>query len=492
MNKMALTLLVIISINILHLSSVSPHTQELSAVSESGHAKEASSNYRGLQPNYATSCKQEPRIKGTIIQPWLVAEWTEEQWKIELHSMKQACIEQLVIQWVADSKNKSAFYPASLTGYKQTSTADILNNAFAAAKSEGIDVYLGLQSNGDWWDKFANDVKWLESEADESNRLAKDVWDKYHNHPGFKSRFKGWYLWFEVDNANFPSPSETSHSWDNMSNFYKKVGDYLHTLTPGKPVVISPFYNLDADPTPSGPQPSQWLREHAGEWQEMLTYILSKSSIDILALQDSVGASEKLGTSHATVNQLPIMFDATIKALKAARPGMQLWANSETYIERRPGIVERKPMALRDLLADMRAVRSFVSNYISFSFNHYMSPQQSYGAYYEAYRKYAKTGEIDSTAPAQPLNLQATPGTLDTITLKWTASTDNVGVAGYKIYKDGELIRVLLQGEADFGTSFVDKEAYAGDSFTYYVVAFDGTGNDSVKSNVSSASIPSS
>jgi hypothetical protein len=65
-------------------------------------------------------------------------------------------------------------------------------------------------------------------------------------------------------------------------------------------------------------------------------------------------------------------------------------------------------------------------------------------------------------------------------------------VNGYKVYQNGELIRVLYQGEADFGTSFVDKEVYAGDNFTYYVVAFDGTGNDSINSNAISATIPNS
>src|SRR5699024_6251467 len=47
--------------------------------------------------------------------------------------------------------------------------------------------------------------------------------------------------------------------------------------------------------------------------------------------------------------------------------------------------------------------------------------------------------EGDSIAPSKPTNLSAT-ATEDSVSLNWTAATDNVGVTGYKIYRDGEEI----------------------------------------------------
>ena len=41
----------------------------------------------------------------------------------------------------------------------------------------------------------------------------------------------------------------------------------------------------------------------------------------------------------------------------------------------------------------------------------------------------------DTTPPTQPTNLRATAATTTSVTLAWNASTDNVGVAGYDIYR---------------------------------------------------------
>jgi hypothetical protein len=128
MNKMALTLLVTLSINIFQVSTVSAYRRDAIDALRSENISGASSNYsRPRRPYSATNCKQEPRLSGTLIQPWLVAGWSEDQWKAELRSMKEACVKQLIIQWVADSKEKSTFYPSGLSDYKQSSTTDILN-----------------------------------------------------------------------------------------------------------------------------------------------------------------------------------------------------------------------------------------------------------------------------------------------------------------------------------------------------------------------------
>ena len=46
-------------------------------------------------------------------------------------------------------------------------------------------------------------------------------------------------------------------------------------------------------------------------------------------------------------------------------------------------------------------------------------------------------GSSDTQAPTAPANLAVTGVTSNSISLNWTASTDNVGVTGYRIYRNG-------------------------------------------------------
>jgi len=47
------------------------------------------------------------------------------------------------------------------------------------------------------------------------------------------------------------------------------------------------------------------------------------------------------------------------------------------------------------------------------------------------------TSDVDDESPSIPQNLNAENITSSTVDLNWSASADNVGVTGYKIYQDG-------------------------------------------------------
>ncbi len=82
----------------------------------------------------------------------------------------------------------------------------------------------------------------------------------------------------------------------------------------------------------------------------------------------------------------------------------------------------------------------------------------------------------EKVAPTVPTNVVATStinGTTPQNTVSWTASTDNVGVTGYEIYRDG----VLVGTTASATTSFVDSGRTAGVTHVYTVRAFDAAGN---------------
>jgi fibronectin type 3 domain-containing protein len=89
----------------------------------------------------------------------------------------------------------------------------------------------------------------------------------------------------------------------------------------------------------------------------------------------------------------------------------------------------------------------------------------------------------DTLAPTVPTGLTATGSSNTTIDLNWTASTDNFGVTGYKVFRDGGLTEVATVTT----TSFSDAGLAVNSTHSYQVVAFDAAGNQSAKSNTASA-----
>jgi len=88
---------------------------------------------------------------------------------------------------------------------------------------------------------------------------------------------------------------------------------------------------------------------------------------------------------------------------------------------------------------------------------------------------------LDTTAPTTPTNLTATAISQTQINLSWTASTDNVGVTGYKIYRSGTQIGTSATN------SYSNTGLIAGTTYSYTVSAYDLAGNNSAQSSSASA-----
>ncbi|MDX6419343.1 MAG: acid phosphatase type 7 [Trebonia sp.] len=92
-------------------------------------------------------------------------------------------------------------------------------------------------------------------------------------------------------------------------------------------------------------------------------------------------------------------------------------------------------------------------------------------------------GPTDTTPPTAPGNLTATATSPTTIALSWQASSDNIGVTGYAVYRDGTEI-ATVDGST---TSYSDGGLIPGTTHAYTVTAADGAGNVSPASNQASA-----
>lgn len=84
--------------------------------------------------------------------------------------------------------------------------------------------------------------------------------------------------------------------------------------------------------------------------------------------------------------------------------------------------------------------------------------------------------DVDAYAPTTPTGLQAVIRTDGTVYLTWIASSDNVSVDGYNLYRNGEYIGNIA------GTAYNDKNAEPG-YHEYYIKAFDNEDNNSLFSS---------
>ncbi|MFL5351461.1 lamin tail domain-containing protein [Archangium sp.] len=101
----------------------------------------------------------------------------------------------------------------------------------------------------------------------------------------------------------------------------------------------------------------------------------------------------------------------------------------------------------------------------------------------------SKGGGTDTTAPTAPSGLSASAASASQVNLSWTASTDNVGVASYNIYRSTDNANFVAVASTT-GTTYSDTGRAASTTYYYRVTADDVAGNESAVSNTASATTP--
>lgn len=108
------------------------------------------------------------------------------------------------------------------------------------------------------------------------------------------------------------------------------------------------------------------------------------------------------------------------------------------------------------------------------------------GAYSDTGRCYeaAILGQPDTVAPDPPLAPTPQLADLEAIYLSWPAGSDNVGVAGYEVYRNDQKIAATTR------TDYRDEGLQEAQSYEYRIVAFDAFGNRSAPSPAVEESTP--
>lgn len=91
----------------------------------------------------------------------------------------------------------------------------------------------------------------------------------------------------------------------------------------------------------------------------------------------------------------------------------------------------------------------------------------------------------DTIIPTSPTNLKASNIGTKSLTLNWTASTDNVGVTNYLIYKESILLEIVDSNVFSFPVAGLT----AGTSYNFSVIARDAAGNLSTPATLTQATI---
>ena len=266
--------------------------------------------------------------------------------------------------------------------------------------------------------------------------------------------------------ANFPMPG-TNHSWYsyNWGDAHIIVLDTEQSFAPGS----EQYAFVQAD-----------LNAHQGEaWR-------------IAAFQRPPYSSTSDNSSSRAVGQY------LVPLFQTQRVALVLSGNSHNY-ERTHPLINSEPV-------DTGGVTYVVSGAGGNGFNEFTMPAPAYSAFradshYEflkvtvsptALQVDAITGDTytvfdsttidasttDTTPPTAPTDITVGSQTATGLSLSWKPSADNVAVADYEIYRDGNRTPINTIKDATFDDSGLEPDH----GYTYTVVAVDGAGNRSTPS----------
>lgn len=286
--------------------------------------------------------------------------WSKENWEAELKAFQEAGMDTIIIQFL--ELNKESYVPNE----KDKLAVDPTEAILSYADAHGIKIYIGLW-NKEWGSaKIRNlDNDLVSANKENCKRVAKIAWKKYGKH----SSFVGWYIPQEIWNIKW-KPEQII----KMRKLYRQISDNAKKLDQNKkPVAISPYFdpnNNDGD----DPNPEETYKS-----------LLKDSGIDLLMLQDGVGAN-CLETKDQINSAVKHYFQQFHNATKAA--GIRFWANLESFKTVSGGCLDDfqtaeilEPTNFNRFSAQIEAASMNSSdgapmfeNFVTFDFFEFMSP----------------------------------------------------------------------------------------------------------------------
>ena len=307
-------------------------------------------------------------LTGTFVQLFGKDDWSEAQWDEFLTEIKDLGMNTLIVQYTAfkNASNNITWFNSANT-FTATKSKHTLERVLASAQRKGIEVHIGLHFDDTYW-QHQTDVAWLQTQANYCIAIAEEIQAQFGTHVAFK----GWYIPHE--------PEPNAYNTDEKvrlfrEHFVDRISNRLHQLN-NKPVSIAAFWNNSLS-TP------EQLQHFMAE--------LSKSNLQIVMLQDGVGAQ------HVTLERLANYYEAAQRGLFEENKNYKgvFWSDLETFASPNgqypfaPATFDRVKQQLETALSIKK-----VSKVVSFHYFDDMSTKRSHkakaDALREAYKDYIK------------------------------------------------------------------------------------------------------
>ena len=243
-------------------------------------------------------------LTGTFVQLFGKDDWSEAQWEAFLSEIKSLGMNTLIVQYTAfkNAYNDITWFDSQNTFTIQKSK-NTLPRLLKVAENQGIEVYLGLYFDETYW-QHQTDASWLELHARYCIEIAQELQAQFGN----SKAFKGWYIPHEPEPDAYHTDEQIALFRDVFIN---PIAHKLHQWG-NKPIAIAAFWN-------SALTSPEQLQHFMAE--------LSKSPLEIIMLQDGVGAG------HVTLEQLKTYYLSAEKGLFVENPNYKgaFWTDLETF-----------------------------------------------------------------------------------------------------------------------------------------------------------------
>ena len=464
-----------------------------------------------LKTNAQEGTSQMPTLSGMFVATELVTHenpWTQEDWDRAVGQLKAAGMDKLVLQYAVQYYSESSkvyYYVPSfedpgenINGRQQT-----VEYALNACRDNGVQLWLGLHLAEDLWfsamEAGFRDVgedgksAFLTTSAQFSQQVFDDLWAQYGAEYG--DVIGGWYLPYEFNNTVGEAPRTRL-----VEDFYQPLTEHIKSVTPQKPIMISPLIY-----PPMLTEPTQ---EMLDTWRMLCYDVWANTRVDIIAPQDGCGWESSVREN------LPPFYEVMDAAREQAQTERDrkgygraiAWNNPELY-----SMTGSNTMTMERFIGNMQLLDPYVEEHVSFSVHSLVwfdddtkaGTNPTNRAFYEAYLYLTQNGGY--YRPGQPL---AAPDGLSAqvvngfdVNLSWQrveAAEGGLPVAGYQIRRedvnDPQAGGILLKDVPQPQTAEVtvtDAQLEPGHTYRYSVYAYDGTGNLSGEPAVAEASVTS-
>lgn len=418
-----------------------------------------------------TEKKCEAKFNGTFIQSWMGSKWDDARWEKEIQNMKEAGIEYLIIQDVANKSTAASggkwkvFYDSDVSDLKNAAfDGNSVEKTLRHCSKAGIKVFVGLAMFDDFWYQGAMTSQYGDM-CSVAADMVKDLYNKYYKK--YPETFYGWYFTPEINNV-----LTCQINIDGMADGLNEIIDSINEVNPSMPLLLSPFY---AEYLANGPVPT------LANLVRFFDRVNFRDG-DIFAVQDAVGAK------WVSEDNLEMTWELYKKAVDSCDADIRLWANCENFtlafadtafdgIFSRPATENSVVVTstLDRFVWQMNVASRYAENIITFSYNHYYSPDEVNPAFIETYLDYVENGcVLETEAPSAVKNFAVSKSFGKTV-LTWDEADDNIGIAYYRIEKDGRFLSRVEIGKEKTELRYVD----SGNAGKYTITAFDAAGNSS-------------